>query len=121
MAGISIDASQVNRLAADLGHIAGGAGAKAAAAIRKTAYDIERDAKAFCPVDTGNLKSSISTTLAGDGRFKTMSAEIGPTADYGVYVELGTSRMAPAAYMGPAFDRRAGSLETALLSLIEDL
>ena len=41
-------------------------------------------------------------------------AEIGPTASYGEYVELGTSRMAPHAYLGPAFDRHAGSWADAL-------
>ena len=32
---------------------------------------------------------------------------VGPTADYGRFVEYGTSRMAPQAFMGPSFDRNA--------------
>lgn len=114
---IEFDASQVNRFAATLERAAGPAGALASAAIRKTAFAVERDAKAFCPVDTGNLRNSISTTTTGDGRFKTMTAEIGPTADYGIYVELGTSRMAPEAYLGPAFDRHAHELQDALYAI----
>lgn len=115
MVSIDFDASQLNRLATDMGKVAGKAVPLAAKAVRKTAADIEREAKAFVPVDTGNLKNSITTTAIG------LAAEIGPTAEYGIYVELGTSRVGPAAYMGPAFDRRAHELETALLSIAEDL
>ena len=70
----------------------------AARVTEKAARDIERDAKAFAPVDTGNLRSSISTDVTVTGR--SVLAEIGPTASYGEYVELGTSRMAPHAYLG---------------------
>ena len=103
-----IDVSDLNKLAADLGRASGAVVAATSRAITKAAYDIERDAKAFCPVDTGNLRNSISTDARG------LSAEIGPTAAYAAYVEYGTSRMAPQAYMGPAFDRHAGELVTAI-------
>lgn len=81
-----------------------------AAAVIKTATDIEADAKRLVPVDTGYLRSSISreisaSTFAGAG--SEFRAEVGPTANYGAYVEYGTSRMGPQPYMGPAFDRRA--------------
>lgn len=80
-------------------------GAKAVAATRKTAHDIERDAKVMSPVDTGNLRSSIGTNIAGNPAQGTVSAEIGPTAHYGLYVETGTSRMAAQPYLYPAADR----------------
>jgi HK97 gp10 family phage protein len=107
------DLTEINRLTADLGHIAGRAVPLAAVAVRKTAFDIQHDAQAFAPVDTGNLRSSISTTVRG------LEAEVGPTASYGAYVEFGTSSQAPAAYMGPAFDRRAYSLEQALAKIAD--
>lgn len=116
-----VDVSDLNKLAVDLNSATGQIGAKASVAIRKTAYDIERDSKAFCPVDTGNLRASISTGFTGDGRFGVMEAEIGPTAEYAAYVEYGTSKMAPAAYMGPAFDRHAGELVTALEHIAGDI
>lgn len=81
-----------------------------AAAVLKTAADIEADAKRFAPVDTGYLRSSISrevsaSAFAGSGsEFK---ATIGPTANYGAFVEYGTWKMSPQPYMGPAFNRRA--------------
>ena len=49
---ISVDDSQLRHLTADLGRSKGAVGAKVAAAVRKTAYAIEGDAKALAPVDT---------------------------------------------------------------------
>ena len=99
----------------------GTVGAQAARALRKTAHDIEADAKTFAPVDTGALKSSISIDFTGDGRFSSMSAEIGPTVDYAHYVENGTSRMAPQPYLGPAAERRVPQLESALRRIGGDI
>lgn len=87
---VNIDSSEVRRLAVDLRNARGHVGAKASAAIRKTAFDIERDGKRFAPVDTGNLENSISTDITGDGRHGSMQADIGPTVDYGDDVEYGT-------------------------------
>lgn len=112
--GNSIDVSDLNRLAVEMKNESGTIGLKAAAAFKKTAYSIERDGKAFCPVDTGNLRNSISTSVLGDGRFASIEIEIGPTADYAVYVEQGTSVHAPQAFMGPAADRNLGTLVSAL-------
>lgn len=102
------DVSQLNRLAVDLGRAGAAVVPLASTVIARTAHDIEGTAKALCPVDTGNLRGSISTTAAG------LTAEVGPTASYGGYVEFGTSRMAPRAYLGPAFDRHAWQLPAAL-------
>lgn len=115
------DASEFLGLAAQLERASGQVGAKAAAAVKKTAFDIEADAKALAPVDTGNLRGSISTDIIGDGRFGSIEAEIGPTAEYGAFVEYGTSRMGPQPYMRPAFERREPGLTAALDQIGEDL
>lgn len=85
--------------------------------LKKTAADIEANAKAIVPVDTGNLKNSIGHSdlrmLSGSN----LSVEVGPTANYGQYVELGTSRQAPQAYMGPSLDRFSGQFEQAVTQL----
>lgn len=101
-------------LAARFENAAGRIGAPMAAAVRKTAFDIEADAKTLAPVDTGNLENSISTTITGDGRTGTITAEIGPTAEYGAFVEYGTSRMGPQPYMTPAAERHIPVLEQVL-------
>jgi HK97 gp10 family phage protein len=118
----SIDGlNDLNKVAVDLSTAGGRVGAGTALVVRKTAADIERDGKAFAPVDTGNLRNSISTNVIGDGRSATIEAEIGPTANYGAFVEYGTTRQAPAAYMGPALDRHSGEFVDALAKLTGDL
>jgi HK97 gp10 family phage protein len=96
---------ELNTITYELERANGQIGAKGAAVIRRSAHQVEAVAKLFCPVDTGHLKGTIGVDVDGDGRFGAMSAEIGPTAHYGGYVEFGTRNMAPHAYMGPALDR----------------
>lgn len=97
--GVTIDVSQLNTLAADLSGASVRGAMLAGQVVRKAALDLEAQAKAFCPVDTGNLRSSIGTDMGA------LEATVGPTANYGLFVEFGTSRMAPRAFMGPALDR----------------
>lgn len=106
-------ASGLNRLEADLGRASFEAAAQAAAVVRKVGMDVVRDAQALCPVDTGFLKSSIGVDFDPDG----LGFEAGPTAHYGKWVEEGTSRMAPHAYLGPAFDRNIPGAVAALGAL----
>lgn len=96
------DVSGVYALAADLGSAAGRVGAAAAVVVRRTAAAIEATAKTLAPVDTGYLRGSIGSDITGDGRHGRMTAVIGPTANYGAYVEFGTSRAGPQPYMIPA-------------------
>lgn len=112
--GVHIDTSEVDRLIVDLGKAPATVTRKASQAIAKAAHDIEHDAKLLAPVDTGFLKNSISSTV------EELSAEIGPTAEYGGYVEEGTSRQSPQPYLRPAFDRRKEGLVQALEQIIGD-
>ena len=68
------------------------------AVVAKTALDVEADAKALCPVDTGALRASIKAEIDGT------RATIEPHQEYAGYVEFGTYKMAPRAYMRPAAD-----------------
>ena len=95
------DFSAVTRHAADLGKVAPRVVKQAGAAVRLATLGTERDAKVLAPVDTGNLRNSITSTIRG------LSGAVGPSAHYGRYVEEGTSRMGPQPYMGPATDRNA--------------
>lgn len=88
--------------------------ARAKLVLKKTALDIEANAKAIAPVDVGNLRNSIGHSDMRVISASNMAVEIGPTVDYGGYVELGTSRQAPQAYMGPSLDRHSGPFEQAM-------
>lgn len=114
---LTLDTGEVRALA---GRIVGNAGrisAQGSALLRKTSFDIQADAMALAPVDTGALRSSISTSFSGDGRGGAMSAEIGPTAEYGVHQEFGTSMQPGTPFMGPAFDRRVPAFNQGLAQL----
>ncbi|WP_024817096.1 HK97-gp10 family putative phage morphogenesis protein [Arthrobacter sp. 31Y] len=112
------DASELRKLAADIGKGIRETGPRAQVVVRKTAIDGVRIAKNKVPVDTGNLKSTIGhSDLRTVGQSGTIGAEFGPTAEYGPYVELGTSRMAPQPFMGPAADEIAGPFEQAMAQL----
>lgn len=115
---MTFDASDLRRLAAQLANVGPETGKRAQLVMRKTAKDIEASAKNKVPVDTGNLKSSIGTSdLRRVGQSGSLQVEIGPTANYGVFVELGTSRMAPQPYMGPAFDLHLPAFQAAVAQL----
>lgn len=105
---IDADFSAVNSLAADLGKAGVKATRMASLAVRKTALDIERDAKTAAPFKHGNLRNSISTDVVG------LTAQVGPTADYGAHVEYGTYKMAPQPYMGPSTDRHEDAFYKAM-------
>lgn len=113
---MTADARQLASLATDLTKAAKNVQPVASAAVRKTAADIIRDAQIATPVRTGNLRSSITADIADYPAV--VSAEVGPTASYGAYVEFGTSKQAPQPYLGPAADRHVPILETALTRLL---
>ena len=54
-------------------------------------------------VDTGNLVNSINTTLDRASATEAW-ANVGPTVEYGAYLEFGTSKMAARPFMRPGLD-----------------
>lgn len=56
----------------------------------------ERNAKLYCPVDTGRLRNSISHATDGDTMY------VGTNVEYAAYVEMGTSRQKAQPYLQPA-------------------
>ena len=68
--------------------------AAAVRALEKCGLVAEGYAKRLCPVDTGNLRNSISHTVDGvDGQEP--AAYIGTNVEYGVYQEFGTGKYYP--------------------------
>lgn len=118
---VYFDGAELNELAVVIGKAAANTGKLAQLVVRKTARDITASAKSFVPVDTGNLKASIGhSDLRSVGTSGDMEVEIGPTANYAIYVEFGTENMAPYAFMGPAADRHFGPFEQAMAKIAED-
>ena len=65
-------------------------------ALEENGLIAEGHAKVYCPVDTGNLRNSITHTR------DEKSAYIGTNVEYAPYVELGTSRMKAQPYLKPS-------------------
>ena len=114
---MGFDASELRKLGADLGAIPKTAGALAQTVVKKTAKNIEATAKTLAPVDTGFLRSSIKTSDLRSVSQDSPAAEVRAGANYAVYQELGTSRMAPQPFMNPAADRH----EPAFMQAMEQL
>lgn len=114
----NLDLSEVRALKVAIGKAGPKARAAGRAALQKVANDIKTDAKILAPVDTGNLRSSV--TYETRALANTIVAEIGPTAEYAIYQELGTSTQPPQAFLGPASDRHIPLLEQAIAQIPED-
>ena len=109
--------SDLARFAEDLRGNADTLTRRASQVVRKAALDTMADAKLVAPVDTGNLRNSITTdTRPGD-----LVAVVEATADYAAFVEFGISRTRPQPFMRPAQDRNTEPFMQALAQLIEDV
>lgn len=108
--------------------------------IRKVAFDIQANAQVGAPVDTGFLKNSIYVVTSDSSDYgqgassppkdasllpevahpdDDLTAIIAVGANYGIYVEMGTVRMAPQPYLAPAAEKARRGFEQAI-SAIED-
>ena len=67
-------------------------------ALEKCGLVAEGYAKKLCPVDTGNLRNSITHTVADNGE---RAAYVGTNSEYGVYVECGTGIYYPGGKQTP--------------------
>lgn len=90
-------------------------------------FAVERVAKELAPVDTGALRSSIYTKIKQGGHQpdqrdgvvyvdlpepeSELEAIVGPTVEYGIWLELGTDRMAAQPYLTPAVEQITNNLE----------
>lgn len=112
---VEFDFWDVKELAYDLTSLGPAIEAKAAAAVGKVTYMGAAEAKYAAPVDTGFLMNSISVDIKG------LVGEYGPTAHYGIYQELGTSRMPGQPYMEPSYDIVAPLFEDAIYEITQGL
>ena len=106
------DFSEVIELAGTLAADAEGIEEQSETILTKTGADITRDAKSLAPVDTSNLKNSISMTGSG------LQREVSPTAEYGIFQELGTSTQPAQPYLTPALERNQPGMVQAFEQLV---
>ena len=109
--------SDLARFAEDLRESADTLTRRASQVVRKAALDTMADAKTLAPVDTGNLRNSITT----DARQGDLVAVVEATASYSAYIEWGTSKMRPQPFMRPAQDRNTGPFIDAISQLAEEV
>lgn len=69
-------------------------------AVKSNGAKLHQEALRLVPVDTGNLKRSITLDIEDGGA----TAKVQENTEYGVYVEQGTRYMAAQPYIGPAFN-----------------
>lgn len=118
-----IDLTEVHRLANDLQHVEDRVVPAVRNEIGRGAFRIQATAQANTPLDTGNLRSSITTDVDD------LSFAVGPEANYGGFVEEGTTGpypienafgwgilvmhpgISPQPYLGPAFDTHYPRIE----------
>jgi len=74
-------------------------------ALTGAALIVEGSAKNLSPVDTGNLKGSITHEVTKE------MAKIGTNVEYSPYLEYGTVKMAAQPYLRPALDDNKTAIE----------
>ena len=113
---INVGFDGLDRLAFDLARAGSEVASRGDQALRKSADDVVTISQQLVPVDTAATKTSIGHDRldGGPGEFGYV---VGPTTEYAPYLELGTSRMVPREFMGPAGDRVAPGLATAMSQL----
>ncbi len=106
------------------------------AVVRKAAFDIEGQAKAAAPVDTGALRASIYVALRGETDYAQSAAQAqaqqpgvalfpqnAPGEDMAAHVAVGASYGAPVEFkrpfLLPAVERVRGPLLAAIKAVIE--
>lgn len=112
---IGADVSGLNSIRGSLLAADRTAAAQAGRLVRETAADVTATAKQLAPVRTGNLRRSIThqvNNVPGG-----IEAVVGTSVEYAHFLERGTSRMAPRAFLGPALDRHGHQLADGLARL----
>lgn len=83
-------------------------------AIRRSIYEIERQAVPRTPVDTGRLRGSYTT------EFRPLQGAIGPTVDYAIYVHEGTRYMTGRPFLKEGVEAAERAIERNFKKGLED-
>lgn len=99
----------------NLGQIGKATSAQLAKAAEIIGGMAESYAKQICPVDTGNLRNSITHSTEDEGH----TVVIGTNVEYAPYVELGTSRTRAKPYLRPAIETHIPEYQTVLQTILK--
>lgn len=108
---IDVTFGDLNLLAFDLTQAPERVRPMAGKALTKAGNDVIAISRQLVPVDTSATQNSIGM----DSR--PLERVIGPTTAYAPFLEMGTSRMPPHAFMGPAADLVGPGLSEAMAQL----
>jgi HK97 gp10 family phage protein len=83
------------------------ANVEASMVVRGAAFLCQRSAIQRAPKDTGNLRNSITVgdIFGGSLQPGVLSAQVGPEAAYGGFVEFGTAKQGAQPYLTPAAEQ----------------
>lgn len=99
--------------------------------IKAIAFQVEALAKLYAPVDTGALRASIYVRFSDSNPETTVTVEelpkpssqfgavIGPSVEYAIYVEFGTSIMSAQPYLVPALREVERQLEEYFRNIVK--
>lgn len=76
----------------------------------------ESYAKQVCPVDTGNLRNSITHSTENNWH----TVVIGTNVEYAPYVEMGTVKMRPRPYLRPAIEQHIAEYQGVLQTILQE-
>lgn len=85
------------------------------AAFEAIGMQAEAYAKSLCPVDTGNLRNSITHAVNKSEK----AVYIGTNVEYAPYVEMGTSRNKAQPYLKPAAENHTNEYKSIMEEQIE--
>lgn len=85
--------------------------------VGEVAQHVKDTARSFAPILTGALRDSIHVSVA----VNRTTREVGPSVEYGGFVEFGTSDTAPQPYLQPAVDKHQDELEEGLAKRVGEL
>jgi HK97 gp10 family phage protein len=83
--------------------------------VKTATLKTEADAKLLAPVDTGYMRNSITSTFSSGGMVGTVSVG----AEYGLFVEFGTSRQPAQPFIFPSFHSNVQEFLANLQRLID--
>jgi HK97 gp10 family phage protein len=83
--------------------------------VKQNTAELTQGAQRKAPVDTGNLRRSITMDLSDGG----LTGKVKPTADYAPYLEYGTRFQSAQPVMRPAFNKQKAQFKSDMDKLVE--